>query len=193
MLAMVIVSIVAVGEAIALVILVAVVAGRGSSPAATAADAPRPVAPVSAAKEVPVVDPGKKAPAARGKRGERVESAGFGITVEKVEYEPTYKDIARVGAEQRYLALLILAENSTGGNAGFFPSMFRLQDEKGFEYEPLALKVKVPGLEWRTMGNREKVRGYIDFVVPKSAKGLTLVYSHVPRQGSQPIRVELGE
>jgi hypothetical protein len=34
------------------------------------------------------------------------------------------------------------------------------------------------------MGNRDRVRGYLDFVVPKSAKGLKLVYSHLPRSDS---------
>ena len=43
------------------------------------------------------------------------------------------------------------------------------------------------------MGNRETIRGYVDFVVPKSARGLKLVYSHLPAAGSKPIHVELGE
>ena len=67
--------------------------------------------------------------------------------------------------------------------------MFRLQDSQSYEYEPLALKMIAPSLEWRHMGNRATVRGYVDFIVPKSSKGLTLIDTHL----AQPIQVELGE
>jgi hypothetical protein len=58
---------------------------------------------------------------------------------------------------------------------------------------PVSLPATMPALEWRTMGNGETLRGYVGFVVPKSAKGLKLVYAHLPRTDSQPIRVEVGE
>ena len=74
-----------------------------------------------------------------------------------------------------------------------FDSMFHLQDDHGYTYDKLPLALTTPKLEWRTMGNRDRVRGYLDFVVPKSAKGLKLVYSHLPRSDSVPIHVELGE
>jgi len=48
----------------------------------------------------------------------------------------------------------------------------------------------MPTLEWRTLANRETVRGYVDFVVPKSAKELSLIYTGT---SSRPIRIELGE
>ena len=128
-----------------------------------------------------------------GKIGQRVESAGLGITVEKLLHEPlTYKEQVTVRSHQRYLALLVLVENNTGGNAQVFPSQFGLKDEKGFTYDQLGVHGTMPVLEWRTLGNRENVRGYVDFVVPTSAKGLSLVYSDVSRDGAQPIRVDLG-
>jgi len=196
---MVVVSAVAVAEAIGLAIVLTILATRGPSPTpvVAAGDGPRPIAPALAGGSTPVVAPtkagSKAAEVPRGKRGQRVESAGFGITVVKIDYEPTYKGVADVGAGQRYLALLILAENNTGENAGFFPALFHLQDDQGFEYKPLPLRLKTPTLEWRTMGNRETIRGYVDFGVPKSAKGLKLIYSHLPSQGSQPIHVDLAE
>ena len=121
-------------------------------------------------------------------------AAGFGITVERILHEPaTFKEMARIGPDERYLALLIAADNNSGGNAQLFPSQFRLQDAQGYGYDPLNLKLTMPALEWRTLGNRETARGHVDFVVPKSAKGLTLVYTGLPRDDAPPIHVELGE
>ena len=180
------VSIVAVAEAVVLAVLL-------TRPPATAREAQSPtVAAAPAPASAPAADRRKSESAgpARGKRGQRVESGGFGITVEEITDQPTLKDMARVGPDERYLALLIAADNQTGGNAAVYPSQFRLQDDKGFGYDPLNLKVKMPTLEWRTLGNRETVRGYVDFVIPKSAKNLLLVYTGVE---SQPIQVELGE
>ena len=131
----------------------------------------------------------------RGKVGERVESVGFGITVEKLLAEPqTYKDQVTVGPQQRYLAMLLRIDNNTGGNAQLFPSQFTLKDDQGFAYEQLGIHGTMPVLEWRTMANRETVRGHVDFVVPQSAKGLTLVYADVSYgDGAQPIQISLGQ
>ena len=130
---------------------------------------------------------------ARGKVGERVASAGFGIKVEKLSHEPGQKDWVSIGPQERYLALLIAADNNTGGNATIYPSEFRLQDDQGYGYAQLNLHATMPTLEWRTMGNRETVRGYIDFLIPKTAKGLTLVYAPAGFGDARPIHVELGE
>jgi len=129
---------------------------------------------------------------ARGRKGHRVESARFGITVEEITDQPTYPNLLTLGPDQRYLALLLVVGNKTGGNIGLYPAQLVLHDDKGFEYSR-GLPVKQPTLEWRTMGNRESIRGYGDFVVPKSAKGLTLIYSDLPAAGSKPIHIELGE
>ena len=157
-----------------------------AAPGASSASAAAPAAPPATAPSAPSEG------VARGRKGQRVESAGFGVTVEEITDQPTYPNLLTLGPDQRYLALLLVVENNTGGNAGLFPAMFRLQDEKGFEYER-GLPLKQPALEWRTMGNRESIRGYIDFVVPKSARGLKLIYSDLPAAGSKPIHVELGE
>jgi hypothetical protein len=125
----------------------------------------------------------------RGRRGERIESGGFAITVEKINYKPASDPLDQVGPERRYLALLILVENNTGGNVSFYDTSFRMQDGQSFEYQPLAMKLTGPALGWRNLGNRETMRGWVDFVVPKSSKGLTLVYTHL----AQPIRVDLSE
>jgi hypothetical protein len=207
-----VVSVVAVLEAAALVILLLRQPVSSASPPTGVAVRPEPapvppVTPPAASSASPTStaaantvseaqSPRASAAAgvARGKVGERVASAGFGITVEKIYHEPqTYKDMVTIGPQERYLALLIAADNNTGGNAGLYPSMFQLQDSQGFGYDPLGVKGTMPTLEWRTMGNRETVRGHIDFVIPKSAKGLTLVYSGVSAAGAQPIHVELGE
>ena len=134
------------------------------------------------------------APAApRGKVGERVESGGFGITVEKVVNEPqTYKDQVTIGPDQRYLALLLRIENNTGANAQLFPSQFVLKDDQGFTYDQLGIHGTMPALEWRTLANRETVRGHADFLVPKTAKHLTLIYGHTSQvKDGQPIQIDV--
>jgi hypothetical protein len=165
------------------------------APPEAASDAP-PDAPPGPAPAVPqpaAPPAGAAAGVARGKVGERVASGGFGITVEKVAHEPGMKDWVKIGDNERYLALLIAVNNDTGGNAQVYPSQFRLQDADGYGYDGLNLHATMPTLEWQTMGNRQTVRGYIDFLVPKSAKGLTLVYGDVSVEGSQPIHIDLGE
>jgi hypothetical protein len=134
------------------------------------------------------------APAApRGKVGERVESGGFGITVEKVVNEPqTYKDQVTIGPDQRYLALLLRIENNTGANAQLFPSQFVLKDDQGFTYDQLGIHGTMPALEWRTLANRETVRGHADFLVPKTAKHLTLIYGDTSQvKDGQPIQIDV--
>jgi hypothetical protein len=134
------------------------------------------------------------APAApRGTVGERVESGGFGITVEKVVNEPqTYKDQVTIGPDQRYLALLLRIENNTGANAQLFPSQFVLKDDQGFTYDQLGIHGTMPALEWRTLANRETVRGHADFLVPKTAKHLTLIYGDTSQvKDGQPIQIDV--
>jgi hypothetical protein len=192
---LVIVSALAAGEAVAIAFLVAGDSGRAqsASPVVVAASQPAMNAVVAPQGQTPLSKPAPAAAVARGKVGRRVESVGFGMTVEKVLHEPgTYKDMVRVGPDERYLALLIAVDNNTGGNAQLFPSQFRLQDAAGFGYDPLGVKGTMPALEWTTLGNRQTVRGHVDFVVPKSAQSLELVYAGVPG-GGPPIQVELGE
>jgi hypothetical protein len=201
-----VVSAVAVVEAVGLIVL-AIALSRRPEPAPNAIAFQPPAATPTHAPPAPAADRATPAnanttPAAspahngvgaqgfvQGNKGQRVESAGFGITVEKITYEPYYKELASIHEGERYLALLLKVENNTGGNATLYPSQFRLQDDQGYGYDPLGVKLVTPILEWTTMGNRETIRGYTDFVIPKSAKGLTLIYSHDP----QPIHIELGE
>lgn len=191
-------------EAIALVILLVMFARQGPAPPAQEVSAPAVASGSAAPAEQGSAGTGPTAPAAvpaagttppqvsalpHGSRGQRVESSGFAITVENIIYEPRFDPLGQVNEERRYLALLLLVENNTGKNVTFHPVMFRLQDSQSYEYEPLAMKLTAPSLDWRNMGNRETVRGYVDFTVPRSAKGLTLVYT----QMAQPIRIDLGE
>jgi hypothetical protein len=211
-----IVSVVTVAETVGLILLIVALARRPvpapSAPQAPAWSATTPPVTVGGGKQesaqttTPGVTAGSKAPAAAsavdnanqrgfalGKKGQPVDSAGFAITVEKINYQPTYKSLADWGSDYRYLALLIVVENNTGGNVQLFTATFRLQDDQGYPYQQLGLKLTPPTLPFTTLGNRETVRGYLDFVVPKSAKGLKLVYSHLPTGKSQPIHVDLGE
>lgn len=198
-----IVSIVAAAEAVALTLLVMAALRRvaPTGPIATGMGRPAPAVASTAAvpqEQSPAPNTDRPAAAAtsavaRGKAGRRVDSGGFGVTVEKILHEPaTYKDMVRVGDAERYIALLVAADNNTGANAQLYPSQFTLRDAAGFSYDPLGVKGTIPALEWTTLGNRQTVRGHVDFVVPKSAKNLELVYTGVPRDGA-PIQIELGE
>jgi hypothetical protein len=172
----------AIAEAVVVVILLVIIALQVSR---------RPVVstPARVPQGAPQVAPPVTAESPRGKRGERVESAGFAITVENIVRKPPSDPLGQASGDRRYLALLLLVENNCGSSVNFFPTSFRLQDDQGYEYEPLAMKLIAPALDWRHLGNREKVRGYVDFSVPKSSKGFTLIYTNLTR----PIQIELGE
>ncbi len=189
-----IVSIVAVAEAIGLIFVIAALARRpepakSASQAVAQGDTGGAAASGEGSNQAGIRGRGY----ALGKTGERVESAGFGITVEQIKHEPVYKNLADWGNDYRYLALLIVVENNSGGNADLLPATFRLQDDQGYPYKQLGVKLTEPKLGINVLGNGEKVRGYLDFVVPKTAKGLKLIYSGVPTRNSEPIHVELGE
>lgn len=201
LLALVVVSCVAIAEAVVIVVMLA---GRSPSPVSPtvaggtvtkaggdSAERAPTGAGARGAGEVTGAVKTAAAPAGtvRGKRGERVDSGGFAITVEKINDRPVSDPLSQVGPEQRYLALLVLVENHTGGNVSFYDTSFRMQDSQSFEFKPLAMKLTGPALGWRNLGNRETMRGWVDFIVPKSSKGLELIYTHL----AQPIHVELGD
>jgi len=148
---------------------------------------------LAATADAPSPSPTTAPSAPHWKIGERVESGGLAITAEKVLNEPqTYKDQVTISPAERYVALLVRIDNETGGNAQLFPSQFALKEDQGFTYDQLGVHGTMPALEWRTLGNRETVRGYVDFVVPKSAKGLTLVYGDTSQsKGGQPIQIDI--
>jgi len=182
----IIVSIVAGLEAVAIAFLLANLSRAPAGTPTVAASAPAAsIAPQPATGPAPA---GKSEPS-RGKQGQKVVSGGFAITVEKIVHEPTYKELASIGQDQRYLALLVAVENDTGHNADIYPSQFTLKDSQGFNYDRMNLQLTTPALEWRTLGNRETAKGYVNFAVPKAAKGLVLVYPREP----QPIYIELTE
>jgi hypothetical protein len=175
-------------EAVVIVVLLL----RGDRPTEsipTVAPSPAVAATANAPSPLPATAPS----APHGKVGERVESGGLAITAEKVLNEPqTYKDQVTSGPDQRYLALLLRIDNETGGNAQLFPSQFVLKDDQGFTYDQLGLHGTMPALEWRTLANRETIRGHVDFLVPKTVKRLTLVYGDTSQvKDGQPIQIDI--
>ena len=185
---LVIVTNIAVIEAIVLVVVIS--AGRSHDPAPPPASAE----PVAAAQP----DPDSKshrssattvALIARGTIGRKVRAGGFAMTVVNIVREPTHKELGTVDKDKRYLALLLAIENNTGGNETLDPAQFSLKDAQDAHYGPLNQHLIGQALESRAIANRETVRGYVDFVVPASAKHLTLVYPREP----QPIHIDLEE
>jgi hypothetical protein len=131
----------------------------------------------------------------RGKAGERVESAGLAITLVGVsnERQGMAKQLVSVGEDEKYLDVEVLIENNTGRPFKYFTTSFSLKDAQHYDHPPNSLRVSRPSLEYGTIVQGEKVRGHIEFTVPKKASGLTLVYSDADLPGYKAIDIDLGQ
>ena len=190
LIALIAVSIIAIIEGIAIVFLLAsgitrpVDVQAGQSPQS---GAPTPVVQevhVSASPTASDIEPTAVAaqpPAGgdlpRGRVGDRIESGGYVLTVVGVydEPDPDLAIILDLKPDQRYIAAEVLLENRTAESFLYAGSQFRLKDSDDFEYTG-DLDYRQPGLELGTMVPGERVRGFLSFVVPKEAAGLSLIY-----------------
>jgi Domain of unknown function (DUF4352) len=195
-------------------IVIAFLLGRGGAPAPPAS-APPPGAPAGSAQAdstragsapgAPVAagaSPGAPTPGpvatgpavARGRVGERVESAGLAVTVLGVTNEPRFKEVTAPPASQKFVGVEVLLGNESGAGHGYFSTAFKIKDDKDRAYTAGGLGVGDPPLEWGTIVTGEKVRGHLAFVVPREATGLTLVY--LPNNAPptyRPIHIALGQ
>lgn len=166
-----------------------IVAGAGPAPAA---------APAAAPATSPATRP-TTAPAALGitpgKVGQRVESAGIVVTVVKVAHAPDakWKDIVHVADDEKFIDLELLLENNTGKDLSAYPSLLKLKDDQDQEYGHDAITGVGQPLSFSPIAQGQKVRGHLSYSVPKSAKGLRLIYALDGVKGYKPIFVELGE
>lgn len=166
---------------------VAVAVQAGAPPAAAPADAPT---------HTPRAAPSTGGPStARGKVGERVESAGLAITVVGVSNQPTgpSKDLISVTPDQKFLDVDLVIENNTGRPFQYWPVNFRLRDAHNYTHQPNTLRVNPAALEWGTIVQGEKVRGHLEFTVPRTATGLHLVYPTADLPGYKGIHIDLGQ
>ena len=130
----------------------------------------------------------------RGKVGERVESAGVVLTVVSVsnDPDPALQNILDLGEDEKYIAVEVLLENNTGNSFFYGSAQFKLKDENGFEYEG-SLPYREPSMGFGTIVNREKVRGFLSYIVPKSATSLNLIYQLGGGSDYQTIYIDLGQ
>jgi hypothetical protein len=131
----------------------------------------------------------------RGRVGERVESAGIAITVVQVvnEPDPEVASILDLRDDQKYLAMEVILENNSGDSIFYTSATFKLRDKDDFEYSQVPLSYRFPELDFGTLANREKVRGYVDYVLPKDTAGLRLIYQNGGVAGYQTIYIDLGQ
>jgi hypothetical protein len=185
LIALIVVSLIALLEGLVIVFLLAAGITR---PVATQTEAPTPAAQVvqgaSSTSTPESAGPTSEAPPpsgtggpVRGKVGERIESAGFVVTVLSVhdEPDPDLANILDLNEDQRYIATEVLLENETPDGFFYGGSQFRLKDNEDFEYVA-TLDYRQPGIGLGTIVPGERVRGFLSFIVPKEASGLNLTY-----------------
>jgi hypothetical protein len=113
----------------------------------------------------------------RGSVGERMESAGFVLTVLDVhdEPDPDLKVLLDLSDDERYLSAEIVLENRRSDGFFYGGSEFRLKDKDDYEYVA-TLDYRQPGIGQGTLGPGERVRGLLSYIVPLEAQGLNLIF-----------------
>jgi hypothetical protein len=113
----------------------------------------------------------------RGRVGERMESAGFVLTVLEVydDPDPDLKVLLDLNGDERYLAAEIVLENRRSDGFFYGGSEFRLKDKDDYEYVA-TLDYRQPGIGQGTLGPGERVRGFLSYIVPLEAQGLNLIF-----------------
>lgn len=128
-----------------------------------------------------------------GKVGDRMQSAGIAITVNKVSRADEINRF-KPKADNVYLVLDVLIENvDRDEESPYNPLYFLLKDSKNYDYNE-TLVAPAPSLKSGTLRKGDKARGNVAFEVPAKARGFTVRY--VPMVlfgGYQPIRVDLGQ
>ena len=143
----------------------------------------------------PAVPPAAGPGAVSGKVGERVESAGLAMTVMGVSNQPTGpgKDFISVTPDQKFLDIDLVIENNTGRALQYWPVNFRLKDAENYTHQPNTLRSNPAALEWGTLVQGEKVRGHLEFTVPRKSTRLHLVYPAADLPGYKAIQIDLGQ
>jgi hypothetical protein len=106
-----------------------------------------------------------------------MESAGFVLTVLDVydDPDPDLKVLLDLNSDERYLAAEIVLENRRSDGFFYGGSEFRLKDKDDYEYVA-TLDYRQPGIGQGTLGPGERVRGFLSYIVPREAKGLSLIF-----------------
>lgn len=185
-----------IGAVVVVVVLAAIGAASGGSsntPAGTVAT-PTPGASTAeatpATSEAPAETPAAATPAGAYKVGDRIkldDEEYFAVA----EVDPAYKgtDVFKPDADKLWVATLVEIEGINPNGASYNPFYFKVRDGEGFEYNFAAFG-KEPQLQSSNdLKPGQKVKGWMTFEVPKTAKNLTLVYT--PGFLGEPVEVAL--
>jgi hypothetical protein len=144
--ALVLVSVLALVQGIAIVLLLTMGNARSAvTQAATTVSTSIPTMSVQAAQRTstPATDVSSAVSEAppegdlpRGEVGQRVESGGFALTVQQIYHrpDPELDNIFDLDAGERYIAADILLENLSQNSYFYSSSQFRPKESAGFEY-----------------------------------------------------------
>ena len=134
------------------------------------------------------------APVVIGKVGQRVDSAGLGVTVVTVSNQPQHGELFKPAAGQKFIDVELLIENNTARQFDYYSSQIEVRDDRDRTYAARQLGAADPALGWGHIVPGEKVRGHLAFVVPADAKGLTLAMAGPTAPADAPaVRIELGQ
>lgn len=167
--------------------------GSGNTPAGTVAPATPGVSTAEvtpATSDAPAETPTTATPAGAYKVGDRInldDEQYFAV----VQVDPAFKGdgVFKPDADKLWVATLVEIEGINPNGASYNPFYFKIRDGEGFEYNFSAFG-KEPQLQSSNdLKPGQKVKGWVTFEVPKTAKNLTLVYS--PGFMAEPVEVAL--
>jgi hypothetical protein len=123
--------------------------------------------------------------------GERVESGGVALTVEKVDRTQSLGTLHKADGGKIYVVADVLIETTGKDKAPYNPLYFKAKDADGHE-----VNTSMPGFEDCLKSGQlpkgEKVRGKVAFEVKEGTKGLVLSYKPLVLGGGyKEIRVAL--
>jgi hypothetical protein len=186
-----------IGGVVVVVVLAAIGASMGSqnepagtvgSPSPGAAASPVPTAAGVVPTDAPAsVEPSPTGAYAVGDRVKLGDEEYFGVSEVDLDFPGT--DLLKPEAGKLWIAALVEIEGINPDGATYNPFFFKVRDEEGFEYNFNAFG-KDPQLQ---SGNElkpgQKVKGWMTFEVPATAKKFTLIYT--PGFVGEPVEVAL--
>jgi hypothetical protein len=122
--------------------------------------------------------------------GQKVEYEQIGLTINSAERRDSIGESSTPGAGTRYLVVDVSLTNSTTHKISYNRYQFKVQDDAGRAYEPVA----VPGQERPLLASelepQKDAAGTIVFKVPATVGPLLLIYQ--PPGVRTQLRVDLG-
>lgn len=125
--------------------------------------------------------------------GERVESAGVGLTVKGVSQSGSINDFLVADEGKVYVVADVLIENARPDTEISYNVLyFVVKDSEGFEYNP-QLVGPDPALGSGDLVAGDLVRGNVALEVPQAAAGIIMTFDAFSLfDDEQPIRFDLG-